>query len=60
MTLVDKPRPGSPEARALGCCCPVLDNAMGRGRGSDGERFGWWVNKACPVHARPAPEGDSP
>jgi len=25
------PPPGSPEAIALGCCCPVLDNGHGRG-----------------------------
>lgn len=26
-----KPNPGSPAALSLGCTCPVLDNAHGRG-----------------------------
>jgi hypothetical protein len=53
-----KPNPGSAEARAQGCICPVLDNVQGRGRGGDGARFGWYVRGDCPVHgtAASAPE----
>ena len=41
--------PGSDEAVAAGCLCPVLDNARGRGAwGSDGETF---LRAAdCPLH----------
>jgi hypothetical protein len=45
-----KPHPGSPEACALGCKCAVIDNHHGRGRGGDGERYGWFVSGDCPVH----------
>ena len=41
--------PGSDEAVAAGCLCPVLDNARGRGAwGSDGEIF--WRVADCPLH----------
>lgn len=45
-------RPGSREAEQAGCECPVLDNAYGRGRMGDGERFGWVMVVGCPVHHR--------
>lgn len=39
--------PGSPQAREMGCCCPVLDNNRGEGyMGTD--RF--VVSFDCPVH----------
>jgi len=38
--------PGSPEAVALGCTCPILDNGSGRGRG-DGM---FWQTAGCPIH----------
>lgn len=42
------PTPGSPEAVALGCTCPVSDNANGKG-----QRFGsatvFWTDQDCPV-----------
>ncbi len=44
------PHPGSPEARENGCTCPVLDNAHGKGRGADGERYGWYMSEGCPLH----------
>ena len=44
------PRPGSPDAVQRGCTCPVLDNHHGAGMGSDGERYGWWQDSACPLH----------
>ena len=54
--MADTPPPGSPEAVALGCRCPVLDNAHGRGHFGDGERFGWWVIADCPLHGGDKPE----
>lgn len=47
------PPPGSDAADELGCTCPVMDNAHGRGRGGDGARFGWYIAGNCPVHAQP-------
>lgn len=44
------PAPGSPEALAQGCRCPVMDNR--RGRGVEGR---WWIAGDCPLHA-PAKE----
>ena len=41
--------PGSDEARAAGCQCPVLDNGYGRGLVLDGKRV-WWQVADCPVH----------
>jgi hypothetical protein len=49
------PHPGSPEAGEQGCVCPVLDNGHGRGRGGDGERFGWFILQGCPLHAPEEP-----
>lgn len=43
---VPAPKPGSDEAVALGCACPVLDNGHGKGR-ADGN---FWVNGDCPLH----------
>lgn len=43
---VSAPKPGSDEAVALGCTCPVLDNGRGKGR-ADGN---FWVNGDCPLH----------
>ena len=39
------PNPGSREAVALGCVCPVIDNHYGAG--VDGQ---WWYSEGCPVH----------
>ena len=49
------PNPGSDEAAALGCRCPVLDNGHGRYpyRGYDevtGEAL-WVIMADCPLHA---------
>jgi len=45
------PNPGSDEAIAQGCTCPVLDNAHGRGAwGSSGEDAVFWMNADCPLH----------
>jgi hypothetical protein len=43
--------PGSEEARALGCKCPVIDNHYGKGyRGLEGV---FVYNEDCNVHADP-------
>lgn len=44
-----RPSPGSDEAIALGCACPVLDNEHGDGMPyPDGVRF--WISTDCPIH----------
>ena len=50
------PAPGSDEARAIGCTCPVHDNARGKGVWTDTTgRPLYWFASDCPVHcARPA------
>lgn len=45
-----KPYPGSKQALAQGCLCPVMDNAQGKGCGGDGHQFGWYVSGDCPIH----------
>lgn len=47
-SLRDTPNPGSDEAIALGCTCPVMDN--GRGRGAWGSSGLFWMARSCPVH----------
>jgi hypothetical protein len=43
-------RPGSDDARAAGCVCPVIDNGHGRGCGVyRGKVVFVWVT-SCPVH----------
>ena len=51
MSKTDKtPSPGSGEAAAAGCFCPVADNRYGEGIATDvGTRF-WFINEGCPVH----------
>lgn len=44
------PKPGHAEALRQGCCCPVMDNHRGLGRGGDGARFGWYMSEQCPLH----------
>lgn len=41
------PTPGSPQARASGCCCPIQENNGGRW---PSWRGGWVVLSSCPVH----------
>jgi len=50
--MTDKPNPGSREAIAAGCTCPVLDNA--HGKGYMGVAGTYVYRLGCPVH-RPAP-----
>lgn len=47
------PNPGSREALARGCTCPVFDNHCGEGFPSPrGREF--WITANCPLHAPPA------
>lgn len=43
------PNPGSPEAVAQGCICPVMDN--GRGDPELGRIRGFVVVVGCPLHS---------
>jgi len=45
-----QPCPGSPEAIALGCICPVLDNHHGRGRGKLEGVAVFIYNSNCKIH----------
>ena len=47
-----KPNPGSDEAIAQGCTCPVLDNGRGGGvwGGIKGGEQVFWITEGCPVH----------
>lgn len=52
------PRPGSPGAVSVGCKCPILDNARGKGSGrvdSKGQAL-FWINGSCPIHGIKASE----
>lgn len=54
------PNPGSPEAIARGCTCPVIDNQHGHGVEFRGE-VAFWVIDTCPLHGRRAVvEGPKP
>ena len=43
-------RPGSPAARAAGCCCPVADNADLVGAGKTRAEDPYVIVSRCPVH----------
>lgn len=45
------PNPGSPDAVARGCTCPVRDNRAGQGAGvvHPNDVF-FWVTEGCPLH----------
>lgn len=43
--------PGSPEAVAVGCTCPVIDNRRGKGAYLDADDTPlFWYSPECPVH----------
>lgn len=46
-----KLNPGSPEAVAAGCLCPIIDNHHGKGVpiGKDGSPL-FWRSERCPIH----------
>jgi len=46
--MAKKPNPGSDEAIAQGCTCPVLDN--GHGDEELGRIRGFWISEGCPLH----------
>lgn len=48
-----KPTPGSIEALAQGCLCPVVENWFGQVPPYGTDR--WWVMPGCPVHAPAVP-----
>jgi hypothetical protein len=48
--MSEVPNPGSREAIYLGCRCPVLDNAHGRGFPWGGNDPSFWINGECPLH----------
>lgn len=49
------PNPGSWEALAKGCTCPVIDNHRGHGvPDGKGARL-FWYTVGCPVHSPKAP-----
>jgi len=50
MNKSEKPLPGTKEAEALGCICPIHDNHSGRGWGGDGKKYGWVFTENCPLH----------
>ena len=50
-----EPRPGSDEAIAQGCKCPVIDNEHGRGymggaRDPETGEIAYVVSQLCPLH----------
>lgn len=46
-----EPNPGSAEAVANGCTCPVIDNRGGKGVPAGKDRAPlFWYNISCPVH----------
>lgn len=47
--------PGSPEAVAKGCTCPVIDNHHGKGvPAGDLLHREFWVTEGCPLHGQAA------
>lgn len=52
--MSDTHPPGSDDARALGCTCPVSDNGRGQGvwTDRDGKRLFWYASD-CPYHMPP-------
>jgi hypothetical protein len=49
--MAEKPNPGSVEARALGCTCPIIDNGYGKGAyANENGDPAWWHSPDCPVH----------
>jgi hypothetical protein len=60
--MASKPNPGSPEAVAAGCKCPVLDNSHGKGAFGgmlviDGEPA-FYIAGNCPMHPLPDEEDE--
>lgn len=49
VTRPRQPNPGSDEAVALGCTCPIYDNNHGRRQPWPD----WWITAGCPLHTEP-------
>lgn len=48
-----QPNPGSDEAQAGGCSCPVMDNNRGKWPpypATEERPEGWWMRMDCPMH----------
>ena len=59
MTTNAVPNPGSSEAVARGCKCPVIDNHHGEGLpGASGPVF--YYNLKCPLHCARTATGEKP
>lgn len=57
--MTAKPTPGSPEAIAHGCRCPIIDNGRGRGFGPPPPAGPWFVMvEDCPLHGVEVLRGD--
>jgi hypothetical protein len=49
---IGNPNPGSDEAIAIGCKCPVIDNSHGKGVYIlDSGVPAFWITEDCPIHA---------
>jgi hypothetical protein len=51
-----QPSPGSDEAVAKGCKCPILDNAHGTGYMQMANIY--IINEECPLHGIPGVRGE--
>ena len=51
MKREEVPNPGSDEAVAMGCICPVMDNCYGRGYLVAGSGS-FCIRTNCPIHGR--------
>jgi hypothetical protein len=47
--MKESPNPGSREAQAEGCICPVLDNC--HGKFAPWPPDGWYIVQGCPLHS---------
>ena len=53
VVMNNKPNPGTQEAMALGCICPVIDNNHGKGiqiKKDTKTETVFWHNADCPIH----------
>lgn len=50
MKEIQKPLPGSNEAIAAGCKCPVIDNNHGAGAYEVDGKPVYWMSEDCPIH----------
>lgn len=48
--MTSNPTPGSDEAIAQGCTCPVMDNGRGRGAHQVDGKWVHWIALGCPLH----------